>query len=198
LKNLENKVTVSIFIRRIDVLYYYAILIFYYITGIVKFVFFIRIERMESHTLIMGLGNVLMGDEGIGVLSIEYLRDKELPEGVDLIDAGTGGFHLLSLFSQYNHFILIDATINSNNPGDVKIIRPRFSADFPRSLTSHDIGLKDLVQTAELLGDLPDIHLITINIEDLRNVRMGISEFLVDSLSEVHSAVLEILGNLES
>ena len=153
---------------------------------------------MESHTLIMGLGNVLMGDEGIGVLSIEYLRDKELPEGVDLIDAGTGGFHLLSLFSQYDHFILIDAAISSSNPGDVKIMRPRFSSDFPRSLTSHDIGLKDLVQTAELLGDLPDIHLITINIEDLRDVGIGISEFLIDSLSEVHGAVLEILGNLES
>jgi len=154
--------------------------------------------KMKSHTLIMGLGNVLMGDEGIGVHSIEYLRDKKIPGGVDLIDAGTGGFHLLSLFSQYDHFILIDATISRGSPGDVNIIRPRFTADFPRSLTSHDIGLKDLVQTAELLGDLPDIHLITINIEDLRNVGMEISESLMDSLEEVHSAVLEILCKLES
>jgi hypothetical protein len=45
----------------------------------IKFVFFISIEKMESHTLIIGLGNELMGDEGIGVHSIEYLRDKEIP-----------------------------------------------------------------------------------------------------------------------
>ena len=151
---------------------------------------------MESHTLIMGLGNVLMGDEGIGVHSIEYLQDKDIPEGVDLLDGGTGGFHLLSLFNQYNHLILIDATISDSSPGEVKILRPRFASDFPRSLTSHDIGLKDLVQTAELLHELPDIHLVTINIKDLRNVRMGISDTLGNSLEKVYEAVQEILGKL--
>lgn len=153
---------------------------------------------MESHTLIMGLGNILMGDEGIGIHSIEYLRDKEIPEGVDLIDGGTGGFHLLSLFNQYDHLILIDATIGDSMPGEVNILRPRFASDFPRSLTSHDIGLKDLVQTAELLHELPDIHLVTINIKDLRNVGIGISEILGASLEKVYGAVQEILGKLDS
>jgi len=152
---------------------------------------------METHTLILGLGNVLMGDEGIGVHSIEYLQEKEIPEGVDLMDGGTGGFHLLSLFEQYNHLILIDATISDNTPGEVQIIRPRFASDFPRSLTSHDIGLKDLVQTAELLHELPDIHLITINIKDLRNVGIGISEMLGASLVKVYGAVQEVLGKLD-
>ena len=151
---------------------------------------------MESHTLILGLGNVLMGDEGIGVHSIEYLQEKEIPEGVDLMDGGTGGFHLLSLFKQYKHLILIDATISDSTPGEVKILRPRFASDFPRSLTSHDIGLKDLVQTAELLHELPDIHLLTINIKDLRNVGIGISDTLDNSLEKVYRAVQEILGKL--
>ncbi|RLD91306.1 MAG: hypothetical protein DRJ29_14225, partial [Bacteroidetes bacterium] len=51
----------------------------------------IEVEEMKSHTLIMGLGNVLMGDEGIGVHSIEYLRDQVIPQGVELMDGGTGG-----------------------------------------------------------------------------------------------------------
>ena len=165
-------------------------------TEIVKFVFFISIEKMESHTLIMGLGNVLMGDEGIGVHSIEYLKDKKVPEGVDLLDGGTGGFHLLSLFNQYNHLILIDATISNSTQGEVNILRPRFASDFPRSLTSHDIGLKDLVQTAELLHELLDIHLVTVNIKDLRGVGIGLSETLGDSLEKVYGAVQEILGKL--
>jgi hydrogenase maturation protease len=152
---------------------------------------------MDSHTLIMGLGNVLMGDEGIGVQSIEYLREKEIPDGVDLLDGGTGGFHLLSLFNQYNHLILIDATISDSTEGEVQILRPRFASDFPRSLTSHDIGLKDLVQTAELLHELPDIHLVTVSIKDLRNVGIGISENLGNSLEKVYGAVQEILGKLD-
>ena len=145
----------------------------------------------------MGLGNVLMGDEGIGVHSIEYLREKEIPDGVDLMDGGTGGFHLLSLFNQYDHLILIDATISDSTQGEVQILRPRFASDFPRSLTSHDIGLKDLVQTAELLHELPDIHLVTVNIKDLRNVGIGISENLGNSLEKVYGAVHEILGKLD-
>ena len=157
----------------------------------------IEVEEMKSHTLIMGLGNVLMGDEGIGVHSIEYLRDQVIPQGVELMDGGTGGFHLLSLFNQYKHLILIDATISDGSPGEVKILRPRFASDFPRSLTSHDIGLKDLVQTAELLDDLPDIHLVTVSIKDLRDVGIGICETLDDSLEKVYRAVLEILGKLD-
>lgn len=143
----------------------------------------------------MGLGNVLMGDEGVGVHSIKYLRDKEIPEAVDLMDGGTGGFQLLSLFNQYDHLILIDATISECTPGEVRILRPRFASDFPKSLTSHDIGLRDLVQTAELLDELPNIHLVTINIKDLRIVGFGLSDSLQDVLEEVHKAVLKILSN---
>lgn len=66
--------------------------------------------EMEGKILILGLGNLLMGDEGIGVKSIEYMQDYPFPEHVKLLDGGTGGFHLLSLFKEYERFIIIDAT----------------------------------------------------------------------------------------
>jgi Ni,Fe-hydrogenase maturation factor len=53
------------------------------------------------------------------------------------------------------------------------------------------------VQTAELLHELPDIHLVTVNIKDLRNVGIGISENLGNSLEKVYVAVHEILGKLD-
>lgn len=143
----------------------------------------------------MGLGNVLMRDEGIGIRCIDYLRGKAGLEGIDLLDGGTGGFHLLSLFKEYEYFILIDATINNENPGEVSILRPKFSADFPRSLTSHDIGLRDLVQTAELLDELPDIHLITVSVKDVRQMGIDISHQLEESLPRVYDAVLKILDD---
>ena len=65
---------------------------------------------MSEKTLILGLGNILMGDEGIGVKSIDYLRDRFSREylernNITLLDGGTGGFHLLSLFREYEKFI---------------------------------------------------------------------------------------------
>ena len=152
---------------------------------------------MSDKTLVLGLGNVLMGDEGVGVKSIEFMQDQTFPEHVRLLDGGTGGFHLLSLFQEYDRFIIIDATIGRKNPGEVNVLKPRFASDFPKSLTSHDIGLRDLMQSAELLGDLPDIHLITVNIEECRTVKIGLSEAMEEKLPEVHKTVLKILEELD-
>lgn len=156
---------------------------------------------MAGKTLILGLGNILMGDEGVGVKSIDYLRDRlDSPlleeKDVELLDGGTGGFHLLSLFREYEKFIIIDATLGDGELGKVAILKPRFAADFPRSLTSHDIGLRDLMQSAELLGELPEIFLVTINISEFNNVHIGLSEAIENSLPKVEQAVLEIVKKL--
>jgi hydrogenase maturation protease len=152
----------------------------------------------EKKILILGLGNVLMGDEGIGVKAIEYLKDKPLPSNVELLDGGTGGFHLLSLFEEYPVMIMIDATISTNLAGEVKHIRPKFASDFPKSLTSHDIGLRDLMQSAQLIGELPDMHLITISIFDFRQVHMNLTPEAEQSLPKIYDMVLEILQELEA
>jgi len=144
----------------------------------------------------MGLGNLLMGDEGIGIRCIEYLREQQLPAGIDLLDGGTAGFQLLSRFNEYDHVILIDAAVGDGIPGEVHVLRPRFAADFPRSLTSHDIGLRDLVQAAELLDDLPDIHLITIHVKKVRQVTLELSPDLKESPRKVYDVVSRIVEDL--
>lgn len=151
---------------------------------------------MSDTVLVLGLGNVLMGDEGVGVRSIEYMQEQSFPEQVTLLDGGTGGFHLLSLFKEYDRFIIIDATIGNGDPGGIEVLKPRFASDFPRSLTSHDIGLRDLMQSAELLGELPEIHLVTVNIEDCRTVKIGLSEPLDKQMPEVHRTVMGILKEM--
>ena len=151
---------------------------------------------MHKNILILGLGNILMGDEGIGIKAVEYLQEKDLPGEVDLLDGGTGGFHLLSLFQKYRHMIIIDAAIGGESPGEIRILKPRYASDFPRSLTSHDIGLKDLLQSAELLRDLPDITLIAVNIEDCSSVGVGISSQLEKLLPVICQQVLDILSRI--
>ena len=137
-----------------------------------------------------------MGDEGIGIRCLEYLHHRALPEGIDMLDGGTAGFQLLSLLSEYDHVIFIDATAGEGIPGEVNVLRPRFAADFPRSLTSHDIGLRDLVKSAELLDELPDIYLITINVRKANQVTIEISSDLKGSPRKVYDAVRRIIGEL--
>ena len=144
-------------------------------------------------TLVLGLGNILMGDEGIGVRSIEFMQDKHLPEHVELLDGGTGGFHLLSLFQEYKRFVIIDATLGTGPLGEIHVLKPKFASDFPRSLTSHDIGLRDLMQSAELLGELPEIFLVTINISEFNTVQMELSREIEAVLPGVRDTVLDLL-----
>jgi hydrogenase maturation protease len=118
--------------------------------------------------LILGIGNLLMGDEGVGVHVVRALEGEAMPPGVEVLDGGTGGFHLLELFDRHRHMILIDATLDDSEPGTVRVLYPKFATDFPRSLSAHDIGLRDLVESAALLGPLPTIDLITVSIAKIQ------------------------------
>jgi len=148
---------------------------------------------MPDNILILGLGNILMGDEGVGVKVVEYLQGKALPEYVTILDGGTGGFHLLSIIQTYKRVIIIDASIGGKIQEEVKVLKPRFASDFPKTLSSHEIGLKDLIESAELLGELPEISLITINIRECNSVGIGISPELEKKFPEIYKTVQRIL-----
>lgn len=119
-------------------------------------------------TLILGIGNYLMGDEGIGVHVANRMELEVLPAGIDVLDGGTGGFHLLEYFEMYDHIILIDATLDGKAPGTIRMIKPRFAKDFPPAMSTHDIGLKDLVSALQLLDKMPVIDLFVVSIASIQ------------------------------
>ena len=122
----------------------------------------------KNKILILGIGNYLMGDEGIGVHLAERLALESLPEGVDVVDGGTGGFHLLEYFESYPNVILVDATLDTNPVGTIRKIKPKFSMDFPQAMSTHDIGMKDLVNALQILGTMPVIDLFVVSIESIQ------------------------------
>jgi len=143
--------------------------------------------------LILGIGNYLMGDEGVGVHAVRRLESERIPPGVELVDGGTGGFHLLSYFHNYDPLILIDATMDGAPPGTVRLITPRFASDFPRSLGAHDIGLRDLIESAVLTRDLPRVFLVTVSIERIESGRIVLSPPVQQALEKVVETVFGIV-----
>ena len=144
--------------------------------------------------LILGIGNVLMGDEGVGVRAIELLQKESWPPDVTVVDGGTGGFHLHEYLLEFRPIVMIDATMDGQAPGTVSILRPKYASDFPRVLTAHDIGLRDLVETAALLGPLPDITLITVTIAEIKSMVMELSPAVEASLPAVAALVRRTIG----
>lgn len=148
----------------------------------------------QKSTLILGIGNYLMGDEGIGVHAIEALTKEKFPENVRIVDGGTGGFHLLSFFHEYDPLIIIDATMDDQPAGTVRFIEPRFASDFPRTLSAHDIGLRDLIETAVLSAPMPKIYLIIISIHEIRSMVTDLSPEIARTIPGIIRIVREILG----
>lgn len=125
-------------------------------------------NNCEDRILVMGIGNYLMGDEGVGVHLAERLTGQSLPPNVDVVDGGTGGFHLLEYFEKYPKILLVDATLDNNPVGTVRLIKPKFAKDFPKAMSTHDIGLKDMVSALQIMGKAPEVHLFVVSIESIQ------------------------------
>lgn len=137
--------------------------------------------------LILGVGNFLMGDEGIGVHFIhEIINQKIYFENADVIDGGVGGFALMSYFDEYDHIVFVDATMDGKPSGTVSEIKPRFASDFPKALSAHDFGLKDMIESQFILGKMPELYLFTISIPEIRPMTIELS-------SEVRAAIPELI-----
>jgi hydrogenase maturation protease len=153
-------------------------------------------DKRAQGLLVLGIGNILLGDEGIGVHAVKELEKQTFPGHVSLLDGGTGGFHLLSVFQQYKRIIMIDATLDGNKPGTVSLLKPRYASDFPQTLSAHDIGLRDLVQSSALLGFLPEISLITVSISGDQPLSMELSGEIKPSLAEIETIVNKLIGEI--
>ena len=156
-------------------------------------------EKDKSDSiLVLGVGNYLMGDEGIGVHAIQELAKMELPDNVDILDGGTGGLLLLNYFEAYKTIIFVDATMDGKPAGTITKLRPKFAADFPSALSVHDVGLKDMIEAVYLLEQVPDIHLFTVSIEELNAMTIQLNEKVKDALPELMRQVLQLCEDLSS
>lgn len=152
----------------------------------------------SSPVLILGIGNYLMGDEGLGVHFVNQLKEEIEPGLADIIDGGTAGFQLMEYLESYPHVILIDATLDGRPAGTIQKIKPRFSKDFPSAMSTHEIGLKDLVEGLLLLGKLPDIHLFIMSIEKVQPLSTLLSPEIERSLPELKRQVIGLAKTLSS
>jgi hydrogenase maturation protease len=147
----------------------------------------LTIDRAKARILVLGIGNTLLGDEGVGVAVVEHLRARKgLPEGV-----------LLEPMREARRMILVDATADGSPPGTFQRLVPKFSTDFPPSLTAHDIGLRDLLDTFYLLGETPEVVLYAISIRFPQEINFGLSTDVDAAVPVVAAQILQELGELD-
>jgi hydrogenase maturation protease len=159
--------------------------------------FFFEKDKSKS-ILILGVGNYLMGDEGVGVHLIQQMAKMDLPEYLDILDGGTGGFLLLGCFEAYNTVIFVDATMDGKEEGTISLIRPKFASDFPTALSVHDVGLKDMIEAVYLMDANPNIPLFTISISEMVPMTIELSSKVKQAIPKTIEQILELTERLHA
>lgn len=145
--------------------------------------------------LVLGIGNLLIGDEGVGCKAAEELnRRYVLPPSVECIDGGTAGFELLSLIDRKDHLILIDALRRDCEPGTVVMVEGEHVPQaFLARTTPHQLGICDVLAAAQLSGTMPE-HLTLYGIEPKNlEVGIGLSPEVEAGMEKTIGAVVEQL-----
>ena len=156
-------------------------------------------EKDKSNSiLILGVGNYLMGDEGVGVHLIQQMAKIDLPDYIDILDGGTGGFLLLSYFEAYKTIIFVDATMDEKPEGTISLIRPKFASDFPSALSVHDVGLKDMIEAVYLMDSKPNIPLFTISIKEMTPMTIGLSPKVEQAIPKTIEQILKLTKKLHA
>jgi hydrogenase maturation protease len=150
---------------------------------------------LKNNTLVLGIGNILLNDEGAGIHVVTRL-EKEGYNAADLMDGGTGGFHLLGFIQSYKNIIIADASLDQFPTGHVRLLHPKYAKDFPHQLSAHEIGLKDLLDAAFLLGNLPDIYLVAISIKDFQGMGMELTQEVEKAIPVAIEKIKELVKSL--
>jgi len=146
--------------------------------------------------LLLGVGNFLMGDEGVGIHVVQQLETQPPLFGVRVLDGGTGGINLLLEFDGVRDIVMVDATIDGRPAGTITLLQPKRVADLPRGLGAHDFGVKDLFAASALLGAMPSIHLYTISVEEIVPMCTELSPAVAAAVPEVVHAMHALAARL--
>ena len=114
---------------------------------------------------IVGVGNILMGDDGVGVHVIERLRRQTLPEGVDLFDAGTAIQDVMPRLADYDRVILVDAIRAGDAPGAIHTfdLGPEDLGAPRPGLSLHDVNVLDALRLQAIAGErIPPIRVLGV------------------------------------
>jgi len=146
--------------------------------------------------LILGVGNLLLSDEAVGVRIVEALgREYRFAPGIELLDGGTAGMELLEAMASRDHIILADAVRSGNPPGTVVTLQgEEIPTLFGRKISPHQLGLADVLSALHMTGESPKrLSLIGVEPESLEP-RIGLTSVVAAAMGEARARILRLLA----
>jgi hydrogenase maturation protease len=149
-------------------------------------------------TLVLGIGNVLLTDEGVGIRALKELERRFVFSGdVELLDGGTSGIELLRHIQRKDNLIIIDAMTCDQPPGTIyRLENQEVPAVFRTRISPHQLGLSDLLAAAMLTDDLPK-NLVLFGVEpESVDIGLELTTSVENSLGRLITSVVEELRKM--
>ncbi len=145
--------------------------------------------------LILGVGNILLSDEGLGVRVVERLKESYIfPENVKLLDGGTLGIDLLYFLEGLERLIIVDAIMGGGPPGtSYKFSGDEVKAYFTGKVSAHELGIQEVLGIAQLTGKYPkEVVVVGMEPESLE-ISLELSQTIRDNLEKLVKLIIEQL-----
>jgi hydrogenase maturation protease len=155
--------------------------------------------KAQPRVVVLGVGNTLMADEGVGVRCVDELeREGRLPAGVRAVDGGTSTHELLEDLENLDLLIILDAVASGRPPGTIlRLEGAEIPSAFSNKLSPHQHGINDLLATLTLLGRSPK-RVVLVGVEPERlSLSLDLSPLVASRLPEMKELVLRELSPIE-
>ncbi|MBW3139665.1 HyaD/HybD family hydrogenase maturation endopeptidase [Ferrimonas balearica] len=156
---------------------------------------------MSQHILVLGIGNVLFADEGIGVHLLHYIEQKyrfDGPHRLDFIDGGTLAHALIPLITQYDQLVVIDTVHSTEGQvGNVYFFdfdKVPHHIDFQGS--AHEVEMLQTLNMMEMVGDRPPTHILGVIPEVLEAMSFELSASVLAAVPLMERALLDHLASI--
>ena len=147
-----------------------------------------------QNIVILGIGNLLLSDEGVGVHVANKLMEMDLPEGVSVVEGGTDGFRLLNIITEADRLIVIDSVMTGAAPGSIYKFNIEEVKNCPSGFKTsvHQIGILEVINMSGLIGKTPHTTVIGIEPQSLE-MGMELSPEINDKIPRIIEIVLDEL-----
>jgi len=149
-------------------------------------------DAPPKNIVVIGVGNLLLSDEGVGVHVANKLMGMDLPAGVKVVEGGTDGFRLMNVVTEADRLIVVDAVKGEGAPGSIYRFDIKDAPTYPDAYKTsvHQIGILEVVHLSELVGKTPETTIIGVEPKSL-DMGMELSPEVRAKLSRVIELILE-------
>ncbi len=154
---------------------------------------------MEKRVLVLFLGNLLRGDDGVGIELLRRISCRKLPENVCLEEGSTGGMILLGIIENYDTVLVVDAVDTGDLNNDVVIFTPsQIAASGENLLSLHSVSIADIIRFNRAVGErVPDITIFGIQVSDIGE-HIGLSQRLLSMMNAIEERLYDLILKLGS